>query len=407
MFLHSRLSDFPGATLVLGCVLATAAPSSHAGQTSPGGSAELTTDLQRGQAALRKGDQAGAAEQFRAALKLDPANVEAHANLGAIAFFQGDCTDAEQQFRDALRAAPSLIKAEALLAVCERKLGEPSAQSDMESAFAKLDDVKLRLQLGIELANFYYQRGELEKTVGVLHVLLADNPDNVDILFFAQRVYSELADTTLNKLAVLAPDSARMQQLIAERLINVGDLKDAIIHYRKAIAIDPHLPGMHFELAEALMEGAPNDPDAQQQAKQELEAAIQIDGDSSGIECEQGRIALLQFHDDQAMAHYKMAVEMDPHNPTAQIGLADLAEKQDNLKQAATYLRMAVQFDPLNAEAHYQLCQIDKKLKLDAEAQKELKLFLDIRDSRDKVRQLYHEMNPQTAPAVAASPAKP
>ena len=65
------------------------------------------------------------------------------------------------------------------------------------------------------------------------------DPDNVDVLFMAQRVYSELADDTLNKLAVLAPGSARMQQVIAERLVNGGDLKGAIEHYRKALADRP------------------------------------------------------------------------------------------------------------------------------------------------------------------------
>jgi tetratricopeptide (TPR) repeat protein len=198
-----------------------------------------------------------------------------------------------------------------------------------------------------------------------------------------------------------------MEQLIAERLINAGDLKDAIIHYRKAIALDPRLPGMHFELAEALMEGTPNEAVVQQEAVRELQSAIQVDGDSPGVECELGRIALLQFHTDEAEAHYKKAYVMDPHNSTAQMGLASLAEKQGHLEQAATWLRQAVASDPLNPDAHYQLCQIDKKLNLDADARKELQLFLDIRASRDKARQLFLEMNPQTAPAVENPPAKP
>jgi predicted Zn-dependent protease len=198
-----------------------------------------------------------------------------------------------------------------------------------------------------------------------------------------------------------------MEQLIAERLINAGDLKDAILHYRKAIALDPRLPGMHFELAESLMEGTPNDAAAQHEATRELQSAIQTDGDSPGVECELGHIALLQFHTDEAETHYKKAYAMDPHNSTAQMGLADLAQKQGKLQQAATYLRQAVESDPLNPDAHYQLCQIDKRLNLEADARKELKLFLDIRASRDKARQLYLQMNPQTAPAVENPPAKP
>jgi tetratricopeptide (TPR) repeat protein len=89
------------------------------------------------------------------------------------------------------------------------------------------------------------------------------------------------------------------------------------------------------------------------------------------------------------------------------MGLASLAEKQGHLEQAATWLRQAIASDPLNPDAHYQLCQIDKKLNLDADARKELQLFLDIRASRDKARQLFLEMNPQTAPAVENPPAKP
>jgi len=211
-----------GICLVASSFFAVFASSLGAQTSSP--SAALAADLQRGQAALKANDQAAAAQQFRAALKLDPSNVEAHANLGVMSFFHGDCADAEKEFKSALRAAPGLTRAQALMAVCERRLGQPEAQADMESAFAKLDDAKLRTQVGIELADVYYQQGELEKTVSVLHQLLNLNPDNVDILFFAQRVYSELADNTLNKLAVLAPGSARMEQLIAERLINAGDL---------------------------------------------------------------------------------------------------------------------------------------------------------------------------------------
>src|SRR6202789_4429901 len=266
---------------------------------------QLKTHLQRGQIALKVNQQEEAAKEFRAALRLDPSNAEAHANLGVLSFFHGDCKDAETEFRGALKSAPALIQAKALLAVCEKRLGEPSAQTDLTSAFADLKDVRMRTQVGIDLADLYYQQGDLGETGSVLYTLSSINPDNVDILFFEQRVYSELAGSTLDKLALLAPDSARMEQLIAERLINAGDLKNAIVHFRKALAVDSKLPGTHFELAEALMEGAPNDPKAQSEAGSELQAAITVDGDSAKIECELGRIAALQANVTSAEAHYR------------------------------------------------------------------------------------------------------
>jgi tetratricopeptide (TPR) repeat protein len=382
-----------GLALLL-CAIIAALPNGLTAQSIPA-NPELASDLQRGQAALKANDQALAAQQFRAALKLDPSNVEAHANLGVMAFFHGDCAAAEDEFHSALKTAPTLTKAEALFAICERRLGQPSAQADMESAFAKLDDAKLRTQLGVELADTYYQQGDLEKTATVLHSVLDLNPDNVDVLFFAQRVYSELADDTLNKLAVLAPNSARMEQLIAERLINAGDLKNAAEHYRKALSIDPKLPGMHFELAETLMESSPNDAGTQTEATKELDAAIKADGDNSKVECQLGRIALLQANTDQALAHYTHANELNPKDAEAQIGLATVLEAQDKHEQAAAYLRMAVASDPFNAAAHYKLAQVDKELHLDDERKKEISLFLEIRATRDKIKTLYRQMNPQ------------
>jgi tetratricopeptide (TPR) repeat protein len=354
--------------------------------------AELESDLERGQAALKANNRPLAIEQFRAALKLDPDNVEAHANLGVMAFFHGDCRDAEEEFQSALRAAPTLTKAKALLSICEKHLGQPSAQADLESAFANLKDPKLRTQVGVELADLYYQNGDLDHTLTIIHTLVGLDPDNVDLLFFAQRVYSEMADNTLNKLALLAPASARMQQLIAERLINAGDLKDAIDHYHKALALDPRLPGMHFELAEAFLESS-NDASAQAQARQELDAAVKTDGDSARLECAYGRIALLQAKTDEAYAHYKRAYDLDPHEVQAQLGLARILSDENKPQEALRYLREAVQADPLNALAHYRLARVCHSLHLMDEEQKEITLYQEIRQAKDRVAQLYRQMN--------------
>ncbi|MGA2890118.1 MAG: tetratricopeptide repeat protein [Terracidiphilus sp.] len=360
-------------------------------QAAPADS-ELAADLQRAHAALKANDQALATREFRAALRLDPGNAEAHANLGAIAFFRSDCSAAEPELHSALAAAPTVTNAQALLAVCERRLGQPSAEADLENAFANLKDAKLRVQVGVELADLYFQQGDLDRTLPVVHSLVESDPDNVDLLFFAQRIYSELADNTMNKLALLAPDSARMQQLIAERLINAGDLKSAIEHYRKAIALDSRLPGMHFELAESILESS-NDARAQADARQELEAAIKIDGDSAKVECLLGRIALLQTGNDAAYEHYRRAYELNPNEVEAQLGLATILAEQDKPQEALPYLRSAVQADPMNANAHYRLARVCHVLHLADEEQKEIKLYREIRAAKDHVTELYRQMN--------------
>jgi tetratricopeptide (TPR) repeat protein len=358
---------------------------------------ELTADLERGQAALKANDQAAAAEQFRAALKIDPDNAEAHANLGAIAFFHGDCAAAMQDLRAALASAPALENARGLIAICEKNMGRPQARADLESAFEKLKDPKMRVQVGVQLADLYYRSGDLDRTLPVVQQLVTLEPDNADLLFFAQRIYSEMADETMNKLALLAPDSARMQQLIAERLVNGGDLNGAIEHYRKALAEDPRLPGMHFELAEAILEGS-NGPAAQTQALAELDAAVKSEGDNPQIECAYGRIAALQGKFDDALAHYRRAYRMDPGNGEAQFGLGKTLADQNQPGEALKYLRMAVETDPMNAAAHYRLARVCGQLHLEDEERKQMKLFEEVRAAKDRVAKLYREMNRRPEP---------
>ena len=376
-------------------------------QPSTPKASQVQARLQRAEAALRSNDLQTATREFRAVLSLDPLNVEANTNLGVIAFSQGDCRSASKDFRKALAVQPSLIKAAALLGICEKRLGDPSAQKLLETSFAKLTEPKLRTQIGLELAEIYEQNGDAEQTASVMGTLVGMNPENPDILYFAQRAYSELSDDTLNKLAIVAPQSARMQQLIAERLVNAGDLKGAIEHYKKTLEINPRLPGVHYELAEAVFELSPASADSQSEAEKELQTAIANEGDSSRIESELGRIAYARSDPDQAYLHYSKALSLNPGDVSAQMGLARVLMAQGKPEEAIKYLRTAVSADPLNGEAHYRLGTAYRTLQMIDEAHKELKLFDEIKKTKDQVKQLYREMNrePKPDPDEASIPA--
>jgi Tfp pilus assembly protein PilF len=363
-------------------------------------STQIHNHLHRAEEFLQAKDSDAATKEFNAVLALDPKNAEAHANLGVIAFFRQDYQGAAQSFRKALATQPSLTKTQALLGICEKRLGEKSARASLEQAFPKLKDKQLKLQTGLELAQLYEEAGDTGATAIVMKTLVDLDPDNVDVLFMAQRVYSELADDTLNKLALLAPSSARMQQVIAERLVNEGDLKNAIEHYKQALQLDPRLPGVHFELGEAILQSAPGDATSEADAKTQFDAAVSVDGDTAKTECEFGSIALLQSQPDQAAAHYKKAFQLDPNEVQAQLGLAKLA-LNENPQEAVKYLKMAVQSDPLNGSAHYQLAQAYRRLQMVDMARKEAKLFEEIKKAKDQVQALYHQMNRQVKPESA------
>ncbi|MGO9640281.1 MAG: tetratricopeptide repeat protein, partial [Candidatus Acidiferrales bacterium] len=244
-----------------------------AAQTGAPRAAEIQGHFQKAAGYLRANDPDSAVKEYDAVLALDPKNATALANRGAVRFLEGNCQSASQDLQSALAIDPSLLKAKAMLGICENRMGRSSARALLESVYPKLKEKNLRMQVGMQLAVLYYQQGDLERTASMIHSLLDVDPDNVDILYFAQLVYTELAEDTLNKLTILAPGSARMQQVIAEHLVNGGDLNGAIVHYRKCVEMDPHLPGVRYELAEAILENAPSDAAAQSEALKELETA--------------------------------------------------------------------------------------------------------------------------------------
>jgi tetratricopeptide (TPR) repeat protein len=359
-------------------------------------SAQAQDHLQLAHAALRANQPEIASRELQAVIQLEPNNVEAHANLGVLLFFQRNCQLASQHFETALKLEPSLTKAEALLGICDKQMNKQSAAARLESSFAKLDDPKLRTQVGVELAGLYHQLGDVSRSTTVMQQLVALNPDNVDILYLAQRTYSELADDTLNKLAILAPGSARMEQVIAERLVNAGDLPGAIVHYRKAIALDPKLPGVHYELAETILESGRSDAGTQREAESEIQEAIRTDGNTARIECLLGRMAFERSDLPRALAHYSKAQSLNSVDAETQLGLGRVFMAMQKPQEARKHLELAVQSDPLNGEAHYRLATTLRNLQLNEESQKEMRLFQEIKKTKDQVKELYRQMNRST-----------
>jgi tetratricopeptide (TPR) repeat protein len=366
------------------------------GQSSATSSTEVQIHFKRALAALKAGTPATATKEFLEVLALDPRNAEAYADLGGVAFLQGNYSQASGYLTKALAIDPSLVRTQALLGICEMKLGDSSAQILLERSFSKLQDRSLRTQVGMALAGLYYRQAALDSAASVARIFVDLNPDNLDVLFMAQRIYNDLAYETMNKLAILAPGSAQMQEVIAERLVNAGDLQDAIKHYRKALAIDPYLAGVHFELGEAILQLVPYNTQNQAAAQQEFETAERTEGDNAAIECQLGEIALRQSNLTDAYAHYQRAFQMDQGSAQANLGLGKALMMGGKLRQAITYLKMAARIDPLNADAHYRLGEAYEKLKLPEEAKKEFQLFQDIKRTKDRVEALYKEMNGRT-----------
>src|ERR1700691_3266320 len=131
--------------------------------------------------------------EFRAIIAIDPKNVDAHGNLGAILFFQGAYADAIPQLRAALKLRPTLWKIQALLGIAEKRTGDiDKARTDLEAAFPKVPEEKIRIETGMELIEIYSATGDLDKAGATVSVLRGLEPTDEAILYSAYRIYSDL-----------------------------------------------------------------------------------------------------------------------------------------------------------------------------------------------------------------------
>ena len=120
-------------------------------------------------------------------------------------------------------------------------------------------------------------------------------------------------------MSMLAPKSARMHQVMAQEMARQGNIDGAIAHYREAVKLDPQLPGLRFELAEALnLSSSPADQD-QVEKEYQRRAVRQPLRREGRVPARRDRSPRRRFA--RALAHYKRALELQPNDAEANLGM--------------------------------------------------------------------------------------
>jgi Tfp pilus assembly protein PilF len=378
---------------IAGFALLLAAASSLA-QASGDKQQEFAAHIQRAKGYLDQKQPALAIPELQAAVAIDPTNADAQANLGVLLFFQGKAADSIPHFRAALKGQPGLAKIQGLLGMAEsRTLDFANARKDMEAAFPSLEDHRFQVQLGLDLVGLDTESGDLEKAADVVAQLRKANPDSPEVLYAAYRTYSDLAGESVLALSLAAPDSAQMHQLLAHEDTRQGNTTGAIAQYRKAIAIDPHLPGVHFELAELLH--ISTDETVKKQAEQEYRVALQENAQDEKTILRLADIDAQKGNIEQSLKGYTKAVELQPADADAKLGLAKTLIAMNQSDKALALLEDTVQLEPTNATAHYRLATLYRKMGRADDAKREVELYQKFKEMKEKLRALYKELQTQ------------
>jgi tetratricopeptide (TPR) repeat protein len=367
---------------------------------------EFATHMQKAKGYLDEKQPALAIPEFQAAVALDPESVDAQANLGVLLFFQGKPADSIPHFRAALERQPGLAKIQGLLGMAEsRTLNFVDARKDMESAFPSISDARFQLQLGLELVSLNTQSGDLDKAAAVISQLRKANPDNPELLYAAYRTYSDLAGESMLALSLAAPDSAQMHQLLAHEDTRQGNTPGAVAQYRKAIAIDPHLPGIHFELAELL--NTSTDEAVKKEAEQEYRAALRENPQDEKSILRLAQIDAQKGNREQSFQEYTKAAALQPADADAKLGLAKTLIEMNQPDKALPLLEDAVKLEPTNATAHYRLATLYRKMGRADDAKSEMELYKKFKEMKENLSALYKELQVQPKEIRADEPDEP
>jgi tetratricopeptide (TPR) repeat protein len=329
--------------------------------------------------------------EFRAIVAMSPNNVDARGNLGVLLFFQGAYAEAIPQLRVALKLQPGIWKIQALLGMAERRTGDAKAAlNNLEKAFPNLKEKKIRIDTGLELIEIYSKNGDLDKAASTVSILRALDPTNVEIVYSAYRLYSDLADEARLGLIVLAPKSAQVHQVMAHELARQGQTKEAIENYKIALQLDPRLPGLHFELAELMNTSA--EAGGPEEAEKEYKAALEVNPADEKSECRLGNIAAQRGALEEAQQHYSRALQLQPDDTDANVGLAKVMMSLGQLDKAEALLKHATEVDPTIALAHFRLSTIYRQTGKPEDAKRELAEYHRYKDMKEKLKTIYRTM---------------
>jgi tetratricopeptide (TPR) repeat protein len=297
--------------------------------------------------------------------------------------------------RKAVEQQPELTKIRALLGMAERNLGQADlARVDLQAVVGQLKEPGVRLEASLELIELYTATQDLPKAAAVVETLRQGAPDDPRILYAAYRIYSDLAGESMLDLSVAAPESGQMHQAMAHELNRERDNPGTIANLRKALAIDPHLPGIHYELAEALRISP--DLKLRAEAEQQYKLAVAANPRDEKSITRLGDLAVEKDNFDAAVTYYKQALALAPGEADATLGLAHVYIEKDQSASALPLLEPLVASDPTNVLAHYRLSTAYRKLKRLDDAKRELDAYQKYKGIKDKMRSIYKEMRLDT-----------
>lgn len=278
---------------------------------------------------LDKARYAHRTDLFEALAKLAPDDPVLIERLGLLYQGDGRDRDAEAQFTRWVRLRPDNAEPHARLGEFYRATDRPKA------AIAELE--KIRTIMGTNMGTNGGESTYALRRLGVLY------RETGDLDASADRLSRAIAEAEGVRKAAAATDAGRKAGFKADgteedvvALVELGHTRlaqkrpaDAVVAYRKALALDPRSPA--YALNVALAEQEAGDLKA---ARAAYEEAVRLDAFNLEAQLGFGRLLLSQGDAQGALAHFKEASSRNDRDPELHFLVGETALKAGDIKTA-------------------------------------------------------------------------
>lgn len=264
-----------------------------------------TAHFRAAQSALKQGDLAGAAQEFKKVLDLDPHLVEARVNLGLVQHALGEYNLAASNLSIALAERPALPGPAVVLGIDYLKLGEPEKAIPVLQRALRLEPANPEGHRA--LANCYLSRTDYGQAANEFRHVADLNADKAGAWFELGHNYLNLSARLVFRGSHLYLDSPWGHRFLGDNLFQRNRWRDAAEEYMEAVKIDPAEPGLHASLGEAyLLAGKLVEAEA------EFQQELQRDAGNEAAWLGQAEMQLLRAHAAEALVAVGKAWDASP-----------------------------------------------------------------------------------------------
>ena len=247
-------------------------------------------------------------------------------------------------------------------------------------------DVPVRVLLArAELA-----RGRLQEAFDELQKALALDPKDIDTLYYLSLVSRELSQREYQRLFSLAPESARVHQLVAEAAQAAENTSEAEREFQKALEVNPRSAELATELADL----------KRSQSKFDEAITFYMQAERSGsltYDAAYGLGACYTYKQEypRAIEWLRKAVALAPDSAAGRFALGNALFQDGQVEAAIPDLKEALRLEPRMKQAYFLLGRAYAKLGRQEEARAAFKKLDEL--NRSEVPE--QEKRPGTAAA--------